>query len=144
MNYLGFIYALAAAILWGLVYTIDQKILYQQTPLSLLFLASLIGLLITIPFIWWNWNNVKPLITNMSSLTFFLVLTATILGALANFSIFSSIKILDASVASIFEISYPFFVVLFSWLIFGGSFNLWFFGGALLIFVGSATIILKA
>ena len=70
-----------------------------------------------------------------------LIILSLALAALANLFIFSSIKILGASTASIFEISYPFFVVLFTFLIYGAEFNLYFLIGAVLIFAGSAMII---
>lgn len=37
INYVGVAYALGAAILWGLVYTFDQKILTRTSPIGILF-----------------------------------------------------------------------------------------------------------
>ena len=62
-------------------------------------------------------------------------------GFLANFFILSSIKQLGAAHASILEITYPFFVLLFGWLFFGGSVNAYFWLGSALVFAGSAVII---
>ncbi|MBU0721939.1 DMT family transporter [Patescibacteria group bacterium] len=64
-----------------------------------------------------------------------------ILGTLANFFIFSGIKRLDASTASIVEISYPFFIVLFSYVLFRSTPNIYFFIGGILVFIGSVIII---
>ncbi|MBI2889023.1 MAG: EamA family transporter [Candidatus Liptonbacteria bacterium] len=47
----GLSYAISAAVTWGLVYTIDQRILRNTTPFTLLFVNSLITVAILLPFI---------------------------------------------------------------------------------------------
>jgi drug/metabolite transporter (DMT)-like permease len=73
--------------------------------------------------------------------TWLFIIASLILAALANFLIFSSIKIIGASYASIFEIAYPFFVVFFSYFAFSAVPSLYFLLGAVLIFSGSAIIV---
>lgn len=46
---IGFIYAIGAAITWGLVYTIDQKILQGTSPMTLIFVDSLVAAIIMLP-----------------------------------------------------------------------------------------------
>jgi drug/metabolite transporter (DMT)-like permease len=55
--------------------------------------------------------------------------------------IFSSIRILGASKASTFEIAYPFFVMLFTYLAFGSAPRRWLLIGGALIFAGATLII---
>lgn len=137
---IGFIYAIGAAITWGLVYTIDQKILQGTSPITLIFVDSLIAAIVMLPIIFFNHASIKTLLssgkTNLS-----LILLSILLAILANFLIFSAIKSLGASSASIMEIAYPFFVVLFSIIFFRIVPNIYFFIGGLFIFIGSAIII---
>ena len=140
MKISGFAYAIAAAVIWGLVYAIDQKILTKVSPFALIFIDSLIILLVSIPFIIFNPEPIRILFDSGKE-NLWLVFISILLGALATFFIFSGIKILGASTASIFEIAYPFFVIFFSFLLFRTNLNMYFFGGAILIFVGSYVII---
>ena len=139
-NYLGFIYAVGAAIVWGLAYTIDEKILDKISPLALLFVSSLLATLIVLPFVLLNGNNVKSVLFSGRT-NLLLILATTIFFTLGNFLIYSGIKHLGASTASTIEIAYPFFVVLFSFLFFQAVPNIYFVIGGILIFLGSATII---
>ncbi|OGJ10135.1 hypothetical protein A2456_01560 [Candidatus Nomurabacteria bacterium RIFOXYC2_FULL_36_19] len=108
----GFLYAIGAAITWGLVYTIDQKILYNTPPITLLFFNSIITAVVILPFLFFDHSSLKALlISGKSNLT--LVILSILLALLANFFIFSAIKNMGASSASIIEISYPFFCYIF-------------------------------
>ncbi len=69
-----------------------------------------------------------------------LIVVGEILALIANFFILSSIKNLGASLASVIEISYPFFVAFFTFLFFGGSVNVWFWVGSAFVFIGSVII----
>ncbi len=135
----GFIYAVGAAITWGLVYTIDQKVLAGTSPATLLFVDSIITAVVMLPFLFFEHGSIKALFssgrTNLS-----LVILSVVLAVLANFLIFSGIKSIGAPYASIIEIVYPFFVVLFSFIFFRSSPNIYFFIGGTLIFIGSAII----
>lgn len=139
----GFLYAIGAAITWGLVYAIDQRILRNASPFTLLFVDAILTAIILLPIVLFERGS----LTSMSAIpgrVWLLILVALILAIAANFFIFSSIKILGASTASIFEIAYPFFVVIFSYFFFRATPNLYFLLGAVLIFAGSLVIILKA
>lgn len=140
MSQTGFLYAIAAAVTWGLVYTIDQRILRGASPFALLFVDSLITALILLPVLVFDKGSLASL-SGTTSKTWLLIIVSLILAALANFFIFSSIKTIGASYASIFEIAYPFFVVLFSYFVFSVVPSLYFLLGALLIFFGSAIIV---
>lgn len=137
---IGFIYALGAAITWGLVYSIDQKILYDIEPLTLVFIDAVISIIIMLPFLFFSKVPIKDIIPE-DKFTIFLLILSVALATLANFFIFSGIKELNASVASIMEIAYPFFVIFFSFLLYKHFPNIYFFIGGLLIFIGSVIII---
>lgn len=137
---MGFIYAIGAAAIWGLVYTIDQKILSATSPVTFLFINSLLIAILMLPFALFDYRSIKNLITS-DRINIVLIITAVILAALANFLIFSSIKSLGVATASIIEIAYPFFVVLFSYILYRSSPNIYFFIGGALIFFGSFLII---
>ena len=140
MNNTGLAFAIGAAITWGLVYTLDQRILIKASPLTLLFLGSLITAVITFPIVLSNWGSVKTLISSSNKQILYLIILTQILGVLANFFIFSSIQRLGSPIASMFEIAYPFFVAVFTLILFGGNLNMYFWIGALFMFIGGVII----
>ncbi|MHB8579174.1 MAG: EamA family transporter [Ignavibacteriaceae bacterium] len=140
MDLVGVLYAVGAAITWGLVYTIDQKILTNISPLTLLFIDSFITAIIMMPFFFLDKKPIMNLV-HSGKINLLLIFISLILAVVANFLIYSGIKTIGASMASIFEISYPLFVVLFSFLFFRTSVNTAFLIGALLIFLGSIIIL---
>ncbi|MBI2623402.1 MAG: DMT family transporter [Candidatus Liptonbacteria bacterium] len=140
MSLAGLLYAIGAAVTWGSVYALDQRILRDASPFTLLFVGSLITAILLLPIAFFQRSSLTP-IFSVSGKVWTLIILSLLLAALANFFIFSSIKLLDASTASIFEIAYPFFVVLFSMVIFGTAPSWYFLIGALLIFAGAALII---
>ncbi|MBI5420961.1 MAG: EamA family transporter [Parcubacteria group bacterium] len=137
---IGFIYPIGAAITWGLVYAIDQKILSGVAPMVLLFVDSIIMVIIVSPFIFFGDSSIKDVIVSGKT-NWLLIIISAVLATLANFLFFSGIKNLNASAASMIEIAYPFFVVLFSYIFFRSVPNIYFFIGGLLVFIGSVIII---
>ena len=136
----GFLFAIGAAITWGLVYTIDQRVLSGVSPFALLFIDSVVTAVVMLPFVF---LDEKPILAALTSgeRTWELIVLSIILAAFANFLIFSAIKLIGAPSASIIEISYPFFVVLFSYVFLRAMPNLYFLIGGVLIFLGSAVIV---
>lgn len=139
MQNIGFAYAIGAAVTWGVVYTIDQKILASSSPLTYLFINSLLSAVILLPFLFFDHGSVKAALSDKKE--FWLILISVIMAALANFLIFTGIKLINAEEASIIEIAYPFFVALFSYFVFSETPNAYFFLGGALIFIGSVVII---
>lgn len=135
----GYLYAIGAAIAWGLMYAMDGKILAKMAPGNLLFVQSLFMTILMLPFFLWN-KGIEDLQSAGTSKQ--LLIGATVLLAtVANVWILTSIKLLGPTVASSFEISYPFFVAIFSMLLFGGRLS-WPVGlGGVIIFIGSLIII---
>lgn len=140
MKLIGYIYAIAAAVTWGLVYTIDQKILLKVSPLSYFFIGSVICVIMTLPVLFFDPQSIKVLF-NSGKTNLLLIILSTFLSTLAAIFIYYGIKILGAPTASIFEIAYPFFVISFSYLFYKSGFNVYFLLGALMIFLGSIVII---
>lgn len=137
---LGFIYALLAAITWGLIYALDEKILIKTSPLIFMFVNCLVGTILLLPFILFDPQPIKSLI-HSDKTTLTLVLLSTVLGVCASIFIFCAIQKLGASTASIFEICYPFFVMFFCYLLFQTNLNFYFFVGSVMMFLGSFVII---
>jgi drug/metabolite transporter (DMT)-like permease len=140
MSVSGVLYAIAAAVSWGVVYTIDQRVLRGLSPLTLLFVDSVLTAILLLPVAFLQKSSLSSL-SNTPLRLWGLVVLSLAIAALANYFIFSSIRILGASTASIFEISYPFFVALFAYFAFGAELNFYFVIGAGLILAGSAIII---
>lgn len=135
----GFLYALGAAVTWGAVYAIDQKLLAGTSALTLLIASSVITAVAMLPFIWWDYYPVKDLL--VSKFNFSLIILSLVLAALANWLIFSSIKSIGASSASIIEIAYPLFVVIFSVIFFSEAPSVPLAIGGLFVFIGSGIIV---
>lgn len=136
----GFLYAIGAAITWGLVYAIEQKVLITVSPMMLVFFNAIVAGILVLPFLVFGGASFKTIVASGKT-NAFLILFSVSLATLANFFIFSAIKGLGASTASIIEIAYPFFVVLFSLILFRTFPNIYFFIGAILVFAGTAIII---
>jgi drug/metabolite transporter (DMT)-like permease len=136
----GFICSISAAIVWGLVYAISQRILSGVPPITLVFVNAIVAALLMLPFIFFSSGSLKAAL-NLGKTNWRLIVLTVALTTLANFLIFSGIKSLGASIASIIEIAYPFFVVLFSYILFRSTPNFFFFMGGALIFIGSFLII---
>ena len=136
---LGFIYAIGTAVIWGLTYTIDQKILTSLSPAMILFTNSVIASLIMLPFMFFGDSSIKTFIV-YSKANLLIVSLSIILPIIANILLLTSIKSLGAATASVIEIAYPFFVVIFSIIFFKISPSLSFYIGGLLIFSGASII----
>lgn len=140
MNFLGYIFAIGAAVAWGMVYTLDQKIMDKVSPLSLLFFSYVVSTLIVLPLMFLEKGSFQSIITSGKN-NLGLLFISTFLTILASFLILSSVKILHAPTASVLEISYPLFVTLFAFLLYNEVITWQFVLGAVLVFSGTAIII---
>lgn len=111
-------YALLAAILWGLNYTLAEKILQSISPITLLAFEMLAGAIVF--FIMSLGMNFKTdwgtLTTQPSLLWMTIVEVITVLSG--SFFIVASIQAKNATVAGIIELIYPLFTILFTWVLF--------------------------
>lgn len=135
MDMFGIIFAVMASVTWGLVYVIDQKILTSISPVLWLALSSFVIAVLLLPVILLNKEDVRVIIYSGRS-NLLLILSSQILIAISTFFIFSSIRRLGAMTASIIEITYPIFVILFSIFLLNYSLNMYFWIGTLLVFFG--------
>lgn len=137
----GYIYGILAAVTWGVVYTVDQKVLGKLSPAGLMLVNSVLSLILLAPWVVWKGKEVGQLL-NVDQGTLMFVVFSLVLNFAGNYFIFSAIKNTDAATASIFEIAYPLFVMLFSFFAFKTLPNAVFLLGAGLIFTG-AYLVLK-
>lgn len=115
------IFAVAAAILWGSSYAASGPLLRSSiTPLLFYFCFSWIGAL-TATFIFFLSRESNSFFSQLKELSsihagwfLFSLLTASI-GA---WMTYQAVGAKNASLASMIEISYPLFVVIFTWLFF--------------------------
>jgi drug/metabolite transporter (DMT)-like permease len=137
-----FFAALSAAVLWGFDYAFAERVLkHISVPVFLsiqLFIASLI--LMVVAWATGNWH--KDMSTLLSSPRVSWLLVAGIIAfSVANVLICVAIQDKNATFSSLIEISYPLFIALISWLIFGEGELTWSTGiGGLLIFSGVSII----
>jgi drug/metabolite transporter (DMT)-like permease len=139
---MGYFYAVIAAVIWWLAYALDQRILEHISTPILVFINALFTVLVLLPFILTHGDEVKSLATlDKTTLTF---LGASLLATLlAGFLILIAIGAIGAPKAAIFEIAYPFFVVIFSIFLYQSHVNNYFILGSIFLFIGSFIIITK-
>lgn len=137
----GMLYALTGAIIWGLVYNIDQRILLKTSPLTMFIVGGFMQMIVLMPYIFTVEGNkdIMSILFNKNQL--FLFFISEMLLIIAGVSILYAVKHLGAPLASIFEISYPLFVALFYVILFDKTLSFKFWIGSLLIFIGSMIII---
>lgn len=136
----AYLFPILASVTWGIVYTLDQKILQTASPLVVLALDAFITFILFLPVLVAQRSTLKEIVTT-DYRGLLLIVGVTLLTIFADILILSGVKTLDASTASIIEISYPFFVILFSFLLFRTVPNIPFFIGAICIFVGTMIIV---
>ncbi len=139
MGNLWFIYALSAAVLWGGVYTIDERLLKAGiSPVVLMIAHSLFMLPL---YFLLNWkqaggmSEIKLLFQNKDLIYLFVL--GSVLAVAANIIILMGFAEKNAALVSLVEISYPIFIILFSYM-FIKDFNisLYTLFGGLMIFAG--------
>ncbi len=136
------IYAVLAAILWGLSYTLDEKVFQSHiSPLTLLACSMLIGGIIFLIFAYFSHLKTDTVILVQDRKVWWLTLSAIAAANLGTFFIALSIQAKNATLAAIIELFYPFFTILFAWLIFNENYlNTKVAIGGILMFLGAALI----
>ncbi|MBI3336155.1 DMT family transporter [Candidatus Peregrinibacteria bacterium] len=135
----GHFFAIGVAVIWGLIYAIDGKILTKIAPGHLIFVHSFLVALLTAPFFLCT-DGIKA-IRSLDHATQLLTGATVLLAIVANMGILIAIQRLGPSMASSFEISYPFFVILFSMFLFGERLSIPVVIGGVFICIGSLIII---
>lgn len=136
------VYAIFAAVIWGLDYALGEKILQSKiSPITLLALQMLLGSLLYLAL-----GSVARLRADINVIVHNKALLWILLAALISFSagnllVFLSIKAKNAVFAGLVELSYPIFTMLFAWLLFNNNrFSVSTALGSLLIFSGIMVI----
>ena len=111
--------AFAAAVLWGLGYTMNQVTLKHFSTMELLLFESMVVFsAFAIYFIWLgDWGDFISKLANPKQLA--LITGSSLIYVVASILILKSISSSNASLAAIIESCYPIFTVLFSFIFFG-------------------------
>lgn len=140
---LGFALALLAAVLWGLTYCLDERVLSGLSVFKLYFLHCLCGVLVAGSILLARGESPRTLFAfDTAKAGIPLVGLTLITATAAALAILGSIQILGAGKSAVLEISYPLFVALFSVLFFKGQLQFPVVLGGIFIFIGSAIIVL--
>lgn len=132
------VYALFAAVLWGATYFMYELLLKTVSASAILF-ASYFGS--TLVFLGWVMANGSfekdwQILKKGDSETQLLV-GITLLAVLANFAFLASMRLKNATLSGMVEITYPLFTALFAWVFLkDAQLSAGTFMGALLIMAG--------
>ena len=145
---LWFFYALGAAIVWGLGYVLSQKLLqqYEMSTTFLIFMCCLLALPLyfTLSFAMGDFQDGMDLLRrDWRAFALVCIISVTVVGG--NYLITNSIVEKNAALASLVEITYPLFTLLFAYLILKEvQVNLYTGIGSLMILCGVGLIYLKS
>jgi drug/metabolite transporter (DMT)-like permease len=139
MKRIGFLYSIAAAVTWGLVYAFDQRILSDLSPVTLLTIDAILTLIVIIPVFFLQDHHIRE-IASVPHRDWIFIIVSLVLAVLANFLIYSGIKNVGANLASMIEIAYPLFVTLFCFILFRDKINAWVAVGGGLMIIGAMII----
>src|SRR6185503_5357176 len=89
---IGIAFAVSAALVWGVVYTIDQQLLSRTPAAVLLFIASIITAVLVLPIAAGHAGDLSRIL-HAPGKTLGLVLLSIVLAAVANYFIFSGIRL---------------------------------------------------
>lgn len=139
----GYLLALAASLLWGLTYCLDERVLAGVPAERLYFLHSLCGCVVAAAILLARGNPPGDLVRlDGAGVSRGLVLVTAVTGAVAALAILGSIQALGATRAAVLEISYPLFVALFSVVMFRERLDPAVLAGGGFIAAGAAIIVL--
>ena len=114
------VYALAAAIIWGISYAASGRVIERgMTPLVFFFLYTLFGALSAATALALS-GKAGALFSELRALgaDWVWLVVAVVSSAAGALLIYMAIGEKNATLASLIEISYPFFVAIFAWLFF--------------------------
>jgi len=138
----GYLLAVAAAVLWGLLYVLDERLLAGMSIYRLYFLHSVAGVAVAGAVLLAQGESPASLLRfSWPGVGLPLVLATMAVVVLACLAIFSSIQALGASRAAVLEISYPLFVAVFAWALYRQPIPWPVVVGGIFIFIGSAIIV---
>ena len=137
------VYALAAAIIWGISYAASGRVIERGiTPLVFFFLYTLFGAAAAAGALTLT-GKTGTLLSEVRGLgtDWIWLVVAVVSSAAGGLLIYMAIGEKNATLASLIEISYPFFVAVFAWLFFRETqFNWPTILGGILILGGVAVV----
>lgn len=116
----GLLYALIASILWGFDYAIAGKMFEKISIYTTLFAQFIIGAILMLILGYADMKKDVPVLAQNNKFTWLFILCCIIFNAAMIF-IAQSIKASNATLAGLIEISYPLFIILCSYLLFGDN-----------------------
>jgi drug/metabolite transporter (DMT)-like permease len=141
------LFALSAAIFWGLAYTMSGQVVKSgiSTPFILGFVAAVtLPVYVTALIKTESFRPSLEIVMNNKILLLFLGVQAISL-MMGQYLIYAAIAQKSVTYAAVLEISYPIFVCLFTWVLFRDLQMSWNIAvGGLMIFAGSALVFLKS
>ena len=138
----GLLSALLASVLWGLNYVLFEKVMHRVNIFSMMFLEYLLCTIL-LGILCLLFGNFKTDLQNIYTIKYTFILNVVVYLA-ASLLIASSIKQSNAVVAGLVEISYPLFIIIFSFLILKETnIDIKTIIGGLLILIGVVIISLK-
>lgn len=112
-------FAIAASVLWGLVYAVNEKVYNYIRVMPYLAISFLVAGIVMLVISLVSGEFTKDMSAVLSSQKlFWLVTSGIVLLILAEICIGYSIMGKSATVAGLIEISYPIFIVIFSYILF--------------------------
>ena len=114
----GIFLSICAALSWGLVYVLEQKVLVQFSVPKFLVFESIFIFIVALPLSLYLGGADSRLSLGdykvIFAPPFLLLMVATFFG---NYFILSSVQKIGATTAAMFEITFPLFVVIFAFYI---------------------------
>ncbi len=115
-----FLFAILSAVLWGMSYALAENLFKNAvSPSTLLFFYSVLSVFVYGGVAIAN-KTIKPSIEVLLSQPRFIMFLLIVCFSymIANLSIFYSVQLKNATIASMIEMSYPVFTAFFTWLFF--------------------------
>jgi drug/metabolite transporter (DMT)-like permease len=120
LAFMWFTLALVASVAWGLVYVLSEQLYKSLSVPSVLALQMLVVAAVAVIFALLSGQLRTDLAVLLGSRQLMLFFVASVLAwVAASFLIGFSIAGKDATLAGLIEMSYPLFIALFAYLIFG-------------------------
>lgn len=142
-----FWFALAAALMWGVGYNLAEHLMRKGVSVAGIIVIEAFMILPFYMLAAWQTGRFGEdvAILRMDTMAIVTLIISAIALFGGNLMILYGIDNKNASLANLIGITYPFFVVLFSWLLFRQvDMTIWTVMGGLLILSGAALIYLKS
>jgi drug/metabolite transporter (DMT)-like permease len=139
------VYALSASVIWGVSYAASGRVIERGlTPLVFFFCYALFGMVVAASILAWTGKFATiPVEVRGLGADWKWLVVAILTSAIGGILIYMAIGEKNATLASLIEISYPFFVAVFAWVFFRETqFNLPTILGGLLIISGVCVVFL--